>query len=105
MHVGEVVIDTDHAVVFIRGALVSGDQIPRSVAIVCSIRRRKQVEERLYVRVNSDGHARVRSGVAAASRVAGRGQQALMGKRVGRRGNSVSCLNFRKAFKVSKKEV
>src|SRR5262245_58092584 len=58
MGVGEVVIDADHAVVLISGALVGGDQVPGSVPIVCSIRSRNQVEKLPYARINSDDNAR-----------------------------------------------
>src|SRR5215467_6064749 len=94
MRVGEVVIDTNHAVVFISGALVGSDYVPGSVPIVCPVRSGKQIEEPLYARINSDGDARVRSGVAAAPRVAGRRQQTLMGSRIGHSGNCRGCLYF-----------
>lgn len=59
-------IDTDYAVVLVSSALVGGDQVAGSVPIVFSIRRRNQVEELLYARINCDSNTSVRSGVAAA---------------------------------------
>src|SRR5262249_47921993 len=50
MCVREVVIDTDHAVVFVSVPFIRGDQISGSVIVVCSVRRRKQVEELLCAR-------------------------------------------------------
>src|SRR5712692_6357180 len=104
MRVGEVVIDTDHAVVFVCVALVRSDQVPGSVTLVCSIRRRNEREKLLYPRVNSDGNAPVRSGVGAGPRVAGGRQQTLMRKDIGHRGNCCRCLYFAEALIVCKKE-
>src|SRR5215831_14926453 len=94
MCIGEVVIDTDHAVVFIRVAFVRGDQVPGSVPIVCSIRRRKQVEELLHTWIDSDDNTSVRRSVTAGRWVAVRGQQTLMGKGIRHRGDCCGCLYF-----------
>ena len=60
MRVGEVVVDTDHAVILVGVALVRRDQISGSVTVVCSIGRRKQREELLYAGINSDCNATAR---------------------------------------------
>src|SRR5215813_9291820 len=104
MLVGEVMIDADHPAVLISGALVGANQVPGSVPIVCSIRRREQIKELLHARINSDANTRVRSGVAAARLVTSGGQQALMGKRVGYRSNCCGCLYLAKALIVRKEE-
>src|SRR5262249_1439705 len=69
----EVVVDPHYAVVLVRGALIGGDQVPGSVPVIGSIRRRNQVEELLYARINCDSNTSVRSGVAAARWASGRG--------------------------------
>src|SRR5262249_25141763 len=104
MCVGEVVIHTDHAVVLVGGTLIGGDQVSSSVAIVCTVRNWKQLEKVLYARIDFDGHAPFRSGVAAAARITGRWQQTSMSKRIGYRGNCCGCLHLTKPLVVCKKE-
>src|SRR5215472_9145669 len=104
MRVGEVVVDADQAVVFPGVAFVGGDQIPGSVPIVGAIRRRKQCEEWRYAGINAQRNAIVWSGAVAGSRVVGRGQQALMSKRIGHRSNCRGCPHFTEPLIVYKKE-
>src|SRR5690348_13985423 len=73
MSVGKVVVEMDHAVVLINGALVIGDQVRGSVPIVCSIRKRKQSEKLWYARVNRNNNAAAWIGVIATPRIGGRG--------------------------------
>src|SRR5215467_10822906 len=87
MRVREVVIDTDHAVVFGCVSLVRGDQVRGSVTVICSIRRREQVEELLYARIDRDGNTPVRRCVTTGRWIAVRRQQAFMGKGVWHRGD------------------
>ena len=74
MRVGEVVVDTDHAVILVGVALVRRDQVSGSVTVIRSIRRKKEREKLLYPRTDWDGNATARVGFPARSRIAGRGQ-------------------------------
>src|SRR5262247_4081291 len=57
-----------------------------------------------YARINADGNAPIRSGVAAAPRITGRRQQTSMSKRIGHRGNCCGCLHLTKPLVVYKEE-
>src|SRR5260370_7376333 len=52
MRAGEVVVQTNHAVVFVRGTLIGCDQVSSSIPIVSAIRRGKQGAERLTPRIS-----------------------------------------------------
>src|SRR5215470_12841229 len=98
MGVREVVIDTDHAVVFGCVSLVRCDQVPGSVTVIGSIRRREEVEELLHTRIDSDGNTLVRRSVTAGRWVAACRQQTFMGKRVRHRCDCRGCLYFPKSL-------
>src|SRR5580658_3825131 len=104
MCIREVVVDADHAVVLAGIAFISGDQFAGSISIVWSIRGGQQIEKRLYQRIDRNGDASARGGVAAARRITSGWQQSVMGEGVGRRGNCRGCLYFAKPLIVDKEE-
>src|SRR5580698_5020527 len=104
MFVGEVVVDANHPVVLTGVAFIRGDQFAGSIPIVRSVRRRQQIEKRLYQRIHRNGDAAAGSRVGAGGRVSSRGQQSLMGKGVGHRGNCRGCLYLTKSFIVNEEE-
>ena len=104
MGAGEVVVDANHAVVLTGGAFVRGDQFAGSIPIGRSVRRRQQIEKRLYQRIDRDGDTSAGSGVAAGGRITSGWQQSLMGEGIGNRGNCRGCLYFAKPLIVDKEE-
>ena len=104
MCVGKVVVDANHTVVLTGCAFVRGDQFAGSIPIVRSVRRRHQIEKRLYQRIDRNGDTSAGSGVAAGGRITSGGQQSLMGKGVGHRGDCRGCLYFAKSLIVDKEE-
>src|SRR5271166_5362450 len=104
MGAGKVVVDANHAVVLAGGAFVSGDQFAGSIPIVRAVRRRQQIEKRLYQRIDRNGDTSAGGGVAAAGRITSGWQQSLMGKGIGYCGNCRGCLYFAKPLIVDKEE-
>src|SRR5580658_3564153 len=100
----EVMVDANHAVVLTGVALVSGDQFAGSIAIAWSVRRRQQIEKRLYLRINRNGNTSAGGGAAAGGRFTSGGQQSLMGKGIRCGGNCRGCLYFTKPLIVDKEE-
>jgi hypothetical protein len=91
-------------VVFIRGTLVRRDQVAGSVPDICSIRGRKEGEERLHAGINSNRNAIEGSGAGAGAGITSRGEQTLMGKGVRHGGNCREGLYFTKTFIVCKEK-
>src|SRR5579863_4818346 len=85
-------------------ALICGYQVPSSIATVCPVRRRNQIEELLYLGVDRDGNTPIWSCACAGRWVAGRGQQTSMGKHAGHDGDCSGGLYLSKALKVRKEE-
>ena len=97
-------VDANHAVVLTGGAFVSGDQFAGSIPIVGSVRRRQQIEKRLYQRIHRNGDTSAGGGVAAAGRITSGRQQSLMGEGIGYRGNCRGCLYLAKSLIVGEEE-
>src|SRR5580692_8442757 len=104
MFVGKVVIDANHAVVLTGVAFVRGDQFAGSIPIVRSVRRRQQIEKRLYQRIHRNSDTATRIGGAAGGRIRTRWQQTLMREGIGYRGNCRGCLYLAKPFIVDEEE-
>src|SRR5580658_7211216 len=104
MGIGEVVVDANHAVVLTGCAFVSRDQFAGSIPIVWSVRRRQQLEKRLYQRITRNDDTSAWSGVGAGGRIASRWQQSLMGEGIGYRGDCRGCLYLTESLIVGKKE-
>src|SRR5271165_2388602 len=104
MGAGKVVVDANHAVVLAGGAFVSGDQFAGSIPIAWSVRRRQQIEKRLYQRIDRNGDTSAGGGVAAAGRIASGWQQSSMGEGIGYRGNCRGCLYLTESLIVGKEE-
>src|SRR5580658_7350100 len=104
MGLRKVVVDANHTVVLSSCAFVSGDQLPGSVPIVRSVRRRQHTEKRLYRRIHRDGGTSAGGGVGAGGRITGGWQQSLMGEGVGYRGNCCGCLYLTESLIVGKEE-
>src|SRR5580692_1104208 len=104
MFVGKVVIDANHAVVLTGVAFVRGDQFAGSIPIVRSVRRRQQIEKRLYQRIHRNGDTATRVDVAASGRIRSGWQQTLMREGIGYRGNCRGCLHLAKPFIVDEEE-
>src|ERR1700733_79797 len=100
----EVVVDANHTVVLTSCAFVRGDQFAGAVPIGRSVRRRHQIEKRLYQGINRNGDTSAGSSVAAARRIADGWEQSLMGEGIGYRGDCRGCLYFTKSLIVNKKE-
>src|SRR5271155_892927 len=100
----EVVVHANHTVVLTSCAFVSGDQFAGAVPIGRSVRRRHQIQERLYQRVNRNGDTSAWSGVAAGGRITSGWQQPLMGEGIWYRCNCRGCLHLTKPLIVDKKE-
>src|SRR5262249_40360049 len=97
-------VGAKHAVVLTSGTFIGCDQVPGSIPVDCSIRRRNQIEKLLYARINAHGNTPARSGIGAAARIRNRGEQALMGKRIRHGGNRCGCLYLAKPLIVRKEE-
>src|SRR5580698_1911194 len=104
MGAGKVVVDANHTVVLAGGAFVSGDQFAGSIAIVRAVRDRQQIEKRLYQGIHRNGDTAPWVDVAASGRIASGGQQSLMGKGVGHRGDCSRRLYLPKSLVVDKEE-
>src|SRR5580704_16170277 len=104
MGIGKVVVYSHHSVVFAGVAFVCGDQFAGSIAVVRAARRRDQIEKRLYQRIHRNGDTATRVGVAAGCRISSGGQQSLMGKGVGHRGDCSRRLYLPKSLVVDKEE-
>src|SRR5580704_4261776 len=104
MGVRKVVVDANHTVVLSSCAFVSGDQFAGSIPIVWSVRRRHQVEKRLYQRIDRNGDAPAGGGAGAGGRIAGEWQQSLMGERIRYRGDCRGCPYLMESLIVGKEE-
>src|SRR5580658_4951627 len=104
MGAGKVVVDPNHAMVLAGIAFIGGDQFSGSIPIVRAVRRRDQVEKRLYQRIDWDGDTPAGSSVRAGGRMTSGGQQSLMGKGIGHRGDCSRSLYLPKSFIVYKEE-
>src|SRR5580658_162418 len=104
MGVGEVVVDAHHTVILAGVAFIRGDQFTGPIAIVRAVRRRDQIEKRLYQGIDRDGGTSAGSSAAASRRISSGGQQSLVGKGVGHRGYCSGRLYLPKSLVVDKEE-
>src|SRR5260370_40525533 len=78
MRAGEIVVQTNHTVVLVRGTLIGCDQVSSSIPIVSAIRRGKQGEEGLYARISRNRDATTWRRTRAGDRIIGSQQQSPM---------------------------
>src|SRR5208282_4507578 len=104
MGAGEVVVDANYTVVLTSVAFISRNEFACPIPIAWSVRRRHQIQELLYQRIDRNGDTSAWSGVGAGGRITSGWQQSLMGESIWHRCNCRGCLHLAKPLIVDKKE-
>src|SRR5580693_6477900 len=104
MCTGKVVVYAHHTVIFAGVTFIRGDQFAGPIPIVWSVRRRDQIEKRLYRRIDRNGDTPAGSSAAASGRITSGGQESFMGKSIRYGGNCSRRLYLPKPLIVDKEE-